>query len=79
MKTPAQLIEELRSILFDIENDDMAVQEYGKLFAILTSGPSVESAKEGMNRMSWVVVDHGRSISTAHDRMREIVRRLANP
>lgn len=79
MKTPAELIAELLSILFDIESDDLAVQEYGRLFAVLTSGPDIEGAKDGMNLLSWVVVDHGKSISAAHDRMREIVRRLANP
>lgn len=79
MKTPAELIAELQSILIGVEDDDLSVREYGRLFAVLTAHPDIEGVMDGMNRLSWLIVDHGNNLSAAHDRMREIVRRLANP
>lgn len=80
MKAPAELLAELSSILFDIENDDLAVRQYGDMFAVLTSLPDIQGgAMEGMNRVSHLLCDHGKQLGAAHERMREIVKRLANP
>ncbi|MBX9822004.1 MAG: hypothetical protein K2Y19_15350 [Afipia birgiae] len=79
MKTPLELIAELQSILFDIEDHDLAVREYGDMFAALTSQEAIIGARAGMYRVSLLMVDHGNSLTAAHDRMREIVKHLANP
>lgn len=62
--------------MFEIDNDDMAVRDYAHLFAMLTSHPDSGADMDGMNRLSWVIHEHAKTIHLAHERMGEIVKEL---
>ena len=79
MKSPAALVRELKDIVFEIEDDILAVRDYGELLAFVTASTWHESCHRGMNRLAMLINAQGETIDKAHDRMTAILQHLANP
>jgi hypothetical protein len=77
--SPTMAIQSLNSILFNIEDDDLAIRDYAAMLAFLTAHPGFETCASSMNRISMLMVDHSKRLQNLHGRMHSIVRRLANP
>ena len=66
-------------MLLEIEDHDLAVRENGDMFAALIAQEAIIGARAGTYRVSMLMASHGNGLAAPHDRMREIVRLLANP
>jgi ABC-type transporter Mla subunit MlaD len=79
MKTPAELIEDLRSTLFPMEDDALAIHQLSTLLSVLTACSDAETTIDGINRLSHILRDHADNLRRLHDQASQIAHRLGNP
>jgi len=79
MKTPAELIEDLKSALDPMEDDCAAVFDYSSLLGVLLAGPDADTAIDGMHRLMLEIRQHADNLRMKQDEAWQIVKRLANP
>ena len=80
MKTPAELLDDLKGVLDPMENDSLAVFEYAELLVALTTDiPNAETAMKGIHRLMFEIKDHADNLRVKQDEAWQIVKRLANP
>ena len=80
MKTPAELLSELKEALGSMEKDFLSIGDYAHLLQGVTEGKGVsEEHIPGMYRLLLQIVDHADNIRKRHDVATVATRRLANP
>lgn len=68
-------IAELKSIIFDMEDDVLAILDYIGLL----QQSSIQTGSNGATRLCDIMKDHGQALKEARNSGHEIIRRLANP
>jgi hypothetical protein len=79
MKTPAELINDLKSALAPMEDDADTIFDFSTMIGVLTAGPDAETAIDGINRLMIVIRDRAANLRRSHDMASQAVQRLANP
>jgi hypothetical protein len=77
MKTSAELVDDLKRVISEMENDSLAAHEYTGLLCVLTAGPDAETAMLGIHRLMLEVWDHARCLKEKQDEAWQIVTRLS--
>ncbi len=79
MKTPAELIDELRKVAVDAETDYLSVIEYSAVLCLAVHEPPVADGLAGVSRLSDTIGQHGIALKKALERIHAIGAQLANP
>jgi hypothetical protein len=79
MKTPAELINDLKGQLEPMENDYLSIIQYAGLLSVLTAGPDAETAIDGIHRLMFEIRDHAAAIGKQHEAIWRIVKCLDDP
>lgn len=79
MRTPAEMLEDLRRALDPMENDSLAIIEYATLLTVLTSDPDAEVAMDGIHRLMFEIRGHAENLKKQWEASAQLVKRLANP
>jgi len=79
MKTPTELINDLKYVLDPMEDDADTIFDYATMIGVLTAGPDAETAIDGINRLMIVIRDRAANLQRSHNLASQTVSRLANP
>jgi hypothetical protein len=79
MKTPAELIDDLKRALDPMEDDSDTIFHDATMIGVLTAGPDADTAIDGINRLMIVIRDRADNLRRHHDAASQAVQRLANP
>lgn len=79
MKTPAQLIEDLRSSVGQMEAESASIFEYSTLLGVLLAGGDADTVLPGIHRLITSIRTSADVLGTLHHGAAEAVRRLERP
>jgi hypothetical protein len=79
MKTPTELIDDLKRALNPMDDDCTAIFEYSSLLGVLMAGPDAETAMDGTHQLMLDIRARADNLRRLHDDATQAVQRLANP
>lgn len=78
MKTPTELIDEVKRALDPMDDDCNAIFQYSSLLGVLMAGPDAETAMDGMHRLMLDIRTRADNLRRLHDDATQAVQRLAS-